>query len=65
MAELSPFALFIPGAVVLVWKTGLREQTGKTVKRGFGVSPKLFSFLSFGYNREDENKKWKIKKQSI
>ena len=36
---------------------------GKDGNWGFGVSPKLFSFLSFGYKREDENKKWKIKKQ--
>ena len=41
------------------------SANGKDSKRGFGVSPKLFSFLSFGYKREDKNKKWEIKKQSI
>ena len=28
---------------------------GKDSKKGFGVSPKLFSVLSFGYKREDKN----------
>ena len=65
MAKLSPFALFTPERGCPCLENRFAEQTGKTVKRGFGVSPKLFSFLSFGYKREDENKKWEIKKQSI
>ena len=51
MAKLSPFALFTIGAVVLVWKTGLREQTGKTVKGGLG-SPQNFSLFSLLVTKE-------------
>ena len=51
MAELSPFALFTAGVVVLVWKTGLREQTGKTVIGGLG-SPQNFSLSSLLVTKE-------------
>ena len=51
MAKLSPFALFTQSAVVLVGKTDLREQTGKTVKGGLG-SPQNFSLSSLLVTKE-------------
>ena len=64
-SEAFAFRSFYSGRGCPCLENRFAEQTGKTVKRGFGVSPKLFSFLSFGYKREDENKKWEIKSKKV
>ena len=51
----SAFRSFYSGRGCPCLENRFAEQTGKTVKGGLGSPPKLFSFLSFGYKREDKN----------